>query len=243
MGRLLSTAEERAADLVSTTGATDGTRAAYCLLMPPATTIFYECARPDGRSKSALAIGHCILLRRSAYDRVGGWAALAKSRVEDVGIATLVRNSGGRTEMVDNERGLFTTGMDEFADGWRSLRKSYVGGTDGDLRVLVLAAFSLLVYGLAPPLAVAAGLRRRDTQLLFAGAVGWAAQAVAHARTAQRLGQPAASGVLAPFSWAAIGCNFGDAARTVIGGNASWRGRPMVTTRTQRSITIHASDT
>ncbi len=30
----------------------------------------------------------------------------------------------------------------------------------------------------------------------------------------------------------AFGCNFGDAARTVISGNAFWRGRPVVRTQT-----------
>jgi hypothetical protein len=191
----------------------------------------------------ALAIGHCILLRRSTYDQVGGWSTLAKSRGEDVGMATLVRDSGGSAQMVDSERQLFTTGMDEFADGWRSLRKSCIAATDGELRVLALASISQLVYGLTLPLAVAAGLRRHDTRLLLAGTVGWAAQAFAHAKIAQRLGQPAVSSALAPFSWAAIGCFLGDAARTVSSGNASWRGRPMVTSRTQRSIAIHTSDT
>jgi hypothetical protein len=243
LGRLLSTAVERAADLVSTAGATDGTRAWYWLLGPPGTIMLYEVASPHGHGRRALAIGQCILLRRSAYDRVGGWSTLADSRVDDVDMATVVRDSGGRTQMVDSERQLFTTGMDDFADGWRSLRKSCIAATDGDLRVLALAFISQLVYGLTLPLAVAVGLRRHDTRLLLAGAVGWAAQAFAHAKIAQRLGQPAVSGVLAPFSWAVIGCSLGDAARSVSSGNASWRGRPVVTTRTQRSIAIHTSGT
>jgi FkbM family methyltransferase len=237
VGRLLATAEEREADLVSAAGATDGTRACYWLLMPSVNILLWEYARPDGRGKSVLAVGHCILLRRSAYDRVGGWARLADSRIDDVAMATLVRDSGGRTQMVDSKRELFTTGWDRFADGWRSMRKSWVGATNGDLRALALAGVSQLVYGLTPPSAVAAGLRRHETRLLLAGAVGWTAQAVAHARIAQRLGQPAASGVLAPFSWAAFGCNLGDAARSVASGNAFWRGRPVVTTPTQRSRT------
>ncbi|MDQ4020932.1 MAG: glycosyltransferase [Actinomycetota bacterium] len=236
VGRLLATAEEQAADLVSTAGATDGTRASYWLLMPPATNMHHEIASPSGRGVLALAIGHCILLRRSAYNRVGGWSALADSRCDDVGMATLVRDSGGQTLMVDSQRELFSTGIDEFADGWRSLRKSFVGATGGDLRILVSVAIGHLVYGLTPPLMVTIGLRRPDTRLLLAGAVGWAAQAVAHAKTAQRLGQPAASGALAPFSWAAIGCGLGDAARTVISGSSSWRGRPMVTRRNHRGV-------
>lgn len=234
VGRLLATAEERAADFLSTLNATDGTRAWYWLLMPSVTTLLCEAGCPDGRgNRQALAIGQCMLLRRSAYDRVGGWSKLADSRLDDVRMANLVRDSGGRTQMVDSARELFTTGWDDFADGWRSMRKSWVAATDGDLRALAWATMWQLVYGLTPPLGVAAGLRRHDTRLLLAGAVGWAAQAVAHAKIAQRFGQPAASGVLAPFSWVAFGCNFGDAARTVISGNAFWRGRPVVRTQTQ----------
>lgn len=240
VGRLLATAEDRAADLVSTSGGTDGTRAMYWLLMPPGTTMLYETARPDGRGMLALAIGHCILLRRSAYDRVGGWFALAGSRCDDVGMATLVRDSGGRTLMVDSKRQLLTTGMDDFADGWRSLRKSFIGATGGDLRVLVPTALGQLVYGLILPLAVGAGLRRHDAPLLLAGAVSWAAQTVAHGKIAQWFGQPAASGALAPFGWAAIGCCLGDAARTVISGNSLWRGRPVITARTQSTAVDHA---
>lgn len=113
-------------------------------------------------------------MRRSTYDRVGGWSTLAASRIDDVDMTTLVRDSGVRTQIVDSERTLFTTGMHGFADAWQSLRKNWVAA-DCDVRAL--------------------------------------------------LGQPAASGVLAPFSWAAIGCLVGDAARIVRRGTARWRGR------------------
>ena len=84
--RLPATAEDRAADFLSTLNATDGTRAWYWLLMPSVTTLPCEAGCPDGRGdRQALAIGQCMLLRRSAYDRVGGWSKLA--RLDDVRMA------------------------------------------------------------------------------------------------------------------------------------------------------------
>ncbi|MBV9652484.1 MAG: hypothetical protein JO296_20435 [Pseudonocardiales bacterium] len=112
-----------------------------------------------------------------------------------------------------------------------SLRSNWVVAADCDVRALAVVTISQLGYGLIPPLAIAVGLRRQSTSLLRAGGLGWAAHAFAHARMAQRLGQPAASGVLAPFSWAAIGCLVGDAARIVMSGTTCWRGRPVITAR------------
>ena len=53
--------------------------------MPPGLQMIGENAAPDGRGRKAFAIGHCILLRRSHYEKIGGWASLASMRNEDVG--------------------------------------------------------------------------------------------------------------------------------------------------------------
>lgn len=139
-------------------------------------------------------------------------------------MTALVRDSGVRTQIVDSERTLFTTGMHGFADAWQSLRRNWGVAADCDVRALAVVTISQLVYGLARRWPSLSDCVDKAPPCCVRG-LGWAAQAFTHARMAQRLGQPAASGALAPFSWAAIGCLVGDAARIVRRGTARWRGR------------------
>lgn len=64
-------------------------------------------------------------------------------------MTALVRDSGVRTQIVDSERTLFTTGMHGFADAWQSLRRNWGVAADCDVRALAVVTISQLVYGLA----------------------------------------------------------------------------------------------
>lgn len=64
------------------------------------------------------------LVRRTVFLAAGGWETLAGTHADDVGLATLIRDSGGVTRFVDASALLTTSGIDTFGDCWRSLRKS-----------------------------------------------------------------------------------------------------------------------
>lgn len=52
----------------------------------------------DPRSPAAFAIGQCLMLRRAAYDALGGHRAVRGSVLEDVDLARLVKSRGRRLE-------------------------------------------------------------------------------------------------------------------------------------------------
>lgn len=226
VARLLNTAEEQDADMVSTPGGPQpGHSASWPLLMAPGLQMIGENASPYGTGRKVLAIGHCLLVRRSHYEKVGGWAALAAQRNEDIAFATAVRDHGGRVRTVDS-RGLVTTsGMDPFSEGWASFRKSFTAGVRGSLPVLVGGGLGQVALSLAPPATLAVGLRRRRPALAAAGALGWAAQSYTHARTAKIMRANRAVAVAAPFTGALFGGVLLDGAARVVRGAAGWKGR------------------
>ena len=224
--RLISTAEEHDADLVSTPGGPQpGHSASWPLLMAPGLQMIGENAGPDGRGRKAFAIGHCLMVRRSHYEKVGGWAALAAQRNEDIAIATAVRDHGGRTRVIAS-RGLVTTsGMDPFGQGWASFRKSFTAGTGGSLPVLVGGGLGQIALSLAPPAALAVGWCTRRPALAAAGALGWLAQSCAHDRTARIMRANRAVAVAAPLTGALFGGVLLDGAARVLFGATRWKGR------------------
>ncbi|MGO1055303.1 glycosyltransferase [Crossiella sp. CA198] len=226
IGRLLAAAEATGADLVSSPGAMRPSAGAS-LLMPAAVVAMFEVVPPNRNTKRVLAIGQCLLLRRSAYERIGGWAALATSTTDDVDLATRVRDTGGRVLIVDATAELAAQGHDGFGQLWRSLRKSFVVGSDGNVPLLAAGAVVSLVFGLTPPLATLTGLARRNPKIAVAGLIGWAAQGYGHLLFARFFHQPAATALLAPLSWAALGSVLAASLGQVLRGTATWRGRSV----------------
>ncbi|MGH3977467.1 MAG: glycosyltransferase family 2 protein, partial [Pseudonocardiaceae bacterium] len=149
--RLLATAAELDAELVSTPGGPPpNPSAAWGFLVPPGTQLICENAAPDGRGRKAFAIGHCILVRRTFFDKVGGWATLAGVGNEDVALATEVRDAGGITRTVRSLGTLTTHGMDPFGQAWTSFRKSFSVGTRGSVPLLLGAGVAHLAFGCTP---------------------------------------------------------------------------------------------
>jgi hypothetical protein len=222
LDRLLATATATGADLVSTPGGPPpGRSLSWPLLVPPGLQMIGENAEPDGRGRKAFAIGHCILIRRRAYEELGGWAALRNLRNEDVALATAVRDHGGTTRLVDGLDHVTTSGMDPWAQGWASFRKSFVAGTHGSVPVLLGGGLGQILLSLAAPAAVVAG--RGGVRL--AGIVGWAAQAVAHRSAARLMRSEPQFAPLAPLAGALFGGVLIDGARHVLRGSSGWKGR------------------
>ncbi|GHH61258.1 glycosyltransferase [Lentzea cavernae] len=215
VGRLVATASELGADLVSSSGR--GTGPAWWFLLPAFNTLVFEGSPPDGRGATALAVGHCVLVRRTAFEAAGGWEAIAGTHADDVGLGTLVRDSGGVVRFVDATALLTTSGIGTVADCWRLLRKSIqpafreMFGPWGR-PLLVVAGVLHLAYGLVPV------LRWRSPWAWLA----WFAQAVPHREFVRRIGAPEASAVLAPLSWATIGVFLLDCA---LRPGAQWKDR------------------
>lgn len=222
LDRLLDTAVGAGADLVSSpAGPPEKRSAAWPLLVPAGLQMIGENADPDGRGRKAFAIGHCILVRRSAYDRCGGWSALRNLRNEDIALATAVRDHGGVTRLVDGVDHVTTSGMDPWSQGWTSFRKSFVAGTRGSVPVLVGGGLGQIVLSLAAPAAAVFGRRG----LRLAGLAGWAAQVVAHLFAARLMRTGTWVAPFAPLSGALFGGVLLDGAVRVLRRTSGWKGR------------------
>ena len=54
---------------------------------------------PDAQSRDALGVGAFNLIKRTAYEQVGGFGALRMEIIEDVGLARRVKNAGLRSQV------------------------------------------------------------------------------------------------------------------------------------------------
>ena len=100
---------------------------------------------PD--SGEAVVTGQFMLVRRQAYDAVGGHASVRTAICEDVELAKLMKRRGHRVLLLDGRR-LLTTRM---YDGWRTLwpgfAKNLTEMLGGVPRSILIAALALAVAG------------------------------------------------------------------------------------------------
>ncbi|HXY25400.1 MAG TPA: glycosyltransferase [Candidatus Acidoferrum sp.] len=73
------------------------------LLIPPFLYFFLMLYPPqwiaDSKARTAGAAGGCILLRRSALERIGGLTAIRNEVIDDCALARVIKKSGGKTWM------------------------------------------------------------------------------------------------------------------------------------------------
>ena len=111
---------------------------------------FAEVNDPD--SNAAAANGQFILIRRDVYDEVGGHASVAANVLEDVGLATRVKQAGHRI-WFGSGKGIVRVRMyrtfPAMWEGWKKNLYTLMGGTPqgGEIRIGTSAA---AVTALAP---------------------------------------------------------------------------------------------
>jgi hypothetical protein len=112
-----------------------------------------------GRAEAFLS-GQCLLVRRDAYEAVGGFEAVAGSLVEDVALARRLKAAGGRLEVRLAPELAAVRMYGRFGDLWEGLAKNLAevwGAGAGSLGWQAARA----VAGAAPWLALAARPRSR----------------------------------------------------------------------------------
>ena len=170
-------------------------------------------AERSPRPSLSAANGQLLAVRRSAYDRVGGHAAVHDQVVEDVALLRALKRSGGTGGVCDGTA-LATTRM---YGTWGEL----VDGYTKSLWTLPLPTVGvLLALYLAPPVAALRGSR--------AGALGYAAGVAGRVVAARRTGSPPLPDALAhPLSVAVLA---GLAVRSRLArrrGALTWKGRQV----------------
>jgi hopene-associated glycosyltransferase HpnB len=227
---LVALAEERRLDLVSLMARLN-CRYPWERLIVPAFVFFFQMLYPfpavnDPRSRIAGAAGGCVLLRRTALERIGGIAAIRGALIDDCALAAAVKRSGGPLWL-----GL--------ADATRSLR---VSPSLGDLwQMVARTAFTQLGYSglllcgtllglaltfLAPPLLVLTWPVHQNMIAGMGGAVAWTAMTAAYWPTLRDYGRSGPEALLLPVTAALYGAMTLDSALNYWRGTASqWKGR------------------
>jgi chlorobactene glucosyltransferase len=78
----------------------------------------------DPKASNAMAVGAFILMRREAYDRVGGYEALKQAIVEDIGMSRLLKQSGAKI-MIASAQKIYSIRMyHSFREIWTGWRKN-----------------------------------------------------------------------------------------------------------------------
>jgi chlorobactene glucosyltransferase len=112
----------------------------------------------DPHSRTAVANGQCILIRRAVYESIGGHAAVCGDVTEDLALARAVKHAGHRLFLISGT-GLIRTRMyKRFGEIWRGFSKNTVDLIGGVPNAL-FGALVMLITGWAP-VVLLAGLSR-----------------------------------------------------------------------------------
>jgi hypothetical protein len=184
------------------------------------TTLPVRLAERSPRPSLTAANGQFLVVRRSAYARAGGHAAVRGEVIEDVALARAVKRAGGRAVPVDGSR----LAACRMYDGWPALRAGYakslwasVGGSPG---ASVAVAAGLTAVWVLPALAALRGSR--------AGLLGYAAGVAGRAVSAAATGSRVWPDSLAhPASMLLFDVLLAGSVAGRRRGTLSWRGRPV----------------
>jgi hopene-associated glycosyltransferase HpnB len=179
------------------------------------------------RSRCAAAAGGCVLLRRDALDRAGGFDSIRNEIIDDVNLARRVKDSGGALRLSLSRADVRS--LREYptlTTVWRMVRRTaFTELKHSWLRLAgVLLAMTLMFA--APPLLLAAGLalaalEPRALIVAAAGLTSWALLAALYRPAVRFFGLSGARAASLPLVGALYGLMTIDSA--LRGGRRDWR--------------------
>ncbi|MBV8601045.1 MAG: glycosyltransferase [Candidatus Eremiobacteraeota bacterium] len=176
----------------------------------------------DAASDDAAVNGQCLLVRRDAYDAVGGHAAVAAEVCEDTALARRMKRRGYGIALLSAHAIVRTRLYDDFAGLRDGLGKNIVETLGGPHKTLGAVALAFVLALGAPGLAVWAAARGGPPLVALLGTF---ALLGVHLATARRLQVPIGYAFLFPFGYA-IGAYI--ALRALVERShrgVSWKGR------------------
>ena len=181
------------------------------------TSLPLRVAERSPRPSLTAACGQFVVLRRTALDKAGGFAAVRAAVLDDLALVRAVKAAGGRGGVVD---GTSLASCRMYA-GWPALRDGYRKSLWAAFGSPSGAAAVVGVLGLAyvlPPLAALRGSR--------VGVVGYAAGVVSRVIAARRSGGRVMPDAFAhPLSIVAFGFLTASSWRGRRAGELTWKGR------------------
>jgi hopene-associated glycosyltransferase HpnB len=131
-------------------------------LLIPAFVFFFAKLYPfawsnDPARRTAAAAGGCMLLRHSAWRRIGGFTRMSNALIDDCALAQAVKGSGGSLWLGLSRQTRSLRPYPAFADVWRMVARTAYAQLRHSRVLLAATALGLVVTYLAPPALVFAG--------------------------------------------------------------------------------------
>lgn len=154
------------------------------LLIPP-FLFFFNLLYPmrlvnDPKRRVAAAAGGCVLVRRDALQRAGGFAVIRGEVIDDVNLARRVQDSGGRLRLALSRAGVVSLRRyPSIGAVWRMVRRTAFDELRYSWVRLLGAVAGLALLFLVPPGLVVLGAAGWGAPLIGLGAAAWVALAAA----------------------------------------------------------------
>jgi hopene-associated glycosyltransferase HpnB len=201
-------------------------------LLIPAFVWFFSLLYPPRRVNDpadpvAAAAGGCVLLRREALEKAGGFASIREEIIDDVNLARRIQGAGGALRLslsrgdVRSQREYETLGPI-----WKMVRRTAFTELRSSWFRVIGALLSIALMFVVPPLLTAAGaglavLDRRFLGVAAAGLIAWALMAALYRPAARFFGLSGFRGWTLPLIGALYGLMTLDSA--LRGGRKDWR--------------------
>ncbi len=181
-------------------------------------------------SKEVVATGQFMLVRREAYERIGGLATVCHSVVEDLEFARLLKRSGHRVLMMDGTRLLSTRMYTGWQTLWPGFAKNLIDLVGGARALIVTAGIALAMAWAAVLLPVitisACASGHRDACFAaIPASLGAAAAFGLHIGGALYFRIPFLYGLIFPLGYSAGALIAFESLRWRLSGQVTWKGR------------------
>jgi chlorobactene glucosyltransferase len=178
----------------------------------------------------AVATGQFMLVRRVAYEEVGGFYSVRSRICEDVALARLLKSHGHRVLLEDGSRLLSTRMYQGWQTLWPGIAKNLSEMLGGTARTLLIATLAVMIAWTAVllPMLEAPACARGATQACIAlvpAVLGSAAAFALHVAGAAHFRIPFWYGLLFPVGYSVGAVIALDSVRWRLTGSVRWKGR------------------
>jgi len=193
----------------------------------PAFVFFFAMLYPfawvrRGDRATAAAAGGCMLVRRSALDRIGGIEAIRGQLIDDCALATAIKGSGGAIWLDLADDTVSLRRYERAADVWTMIARSAFTQLRYSSTLLVVAALGMLTTFLAPPVLALLGTGAAASL----GALAWLAMAAAYLPMLRYYGAALWWAPLLPLiALFYLGATLDSARQHWLGRGGRWKGR------------------
>jgi hopene-associated glycosyltransferase HpnB len=132
-------------------------------LIVPAFVFFFQLLYPfrrvaHRRSRVAAAAGGCVLVRRSALEDAGGFAAISGEIIDDVALGRIIKRRGGRVWLGFDPGIVSMRAYPSLMDLWSMISRTAFNQLRYRWDLFVLTQVALTVFLVSPPLILSAGV-------------------------------------------------------------------------------------